>query len=305
MDTASLTIGFGVVDQTSVIYAAVLAAMGILLIGAGWYGMVPSMRENHERLKTVGETGARIMGASGSAIFLFSISGWPVLTVFGAIGGWFGITLRNSRRERRAAIERVDGIAGWVEVLRDNISGGAGLQQALRSSGKHAPEAIRIEVRDLVLRLQHEAVVPALRQFARDVAHPTADMAVGSLILASTRSAGSLAAVLTHTASAARDSAAMMRHVESGRAASQSQAKLTAGMIGAIALFMITKSKEYVAPYDSTIGQIGLAVICLIATAAVVMLYRLSKLTQPSRVFQGVEIPGPSESPASESVGAV
>jgi len=284
----SALLGLGIVDQRTVVLAAVLAAVGVLLVAAGWFGVLPTV--NADKAKTIGETGARILGAAGGAIALFALSGWPVLAVFGGIGGWFAITLKNAKRERRAGIERVDAIATWVETIRDNISGAAGLQQALRNSGAHAPEPIRNEVRDLVLRLQHEALVPSLRKFAADVAHPTSDMAVGCLILAASRSAGSLASVLANTAQAARDSAAMMRQIEAGRVASQSQAKMVGGISGAMTLYMIVSRREFVAPYDSLVGQIALTIMCAAVAGSVVMLHRLSKPEAHRRVFSGVEV---------------
>ena len=60
------------------------------------------------------------------------------------------------------------------------------------------------------------------------------DMVVSCLVLASSRSAGSLAPVLAKTAQAARDSASMMRQIDAGRRASQSQAKLVAIVTGLI-----------------------------------------------------------------------
>ena len=284
---ASTMLGIGIVDTQTVVIAAAIAASGLVLIAAGWFGILPILTV--EKAKTISETGARILGTVAGAVTMFALSGWPVLAAFGGIAGWFAITLKNAKRERRDAIERVDAIATWVETVRDNISGAAGLQQALRNSGAHAPEPIRAEVRDLVLRLQHESLVSALRKFAADVAHPTSDMAVGSLILASTRSAGSLAGVLANTAQAARDSGAMMRQVEAGRVSSQSQAKLVGMISGATSLFMIVGNRDFVAPYDSFVGQIALGLMCIGIATSVGMLYKLAKPEAPERVFQGVE----------------
>jgi len=285
---SSPLLGIGILDTRGVVVAVSLAALGLVILTAGWFGVIPVV--NRTKVRAIGETGARILGATGAATVLFAISGWPVVAGFGAVGGWFAITLKNAKRERKAAIERVDAIATWVESIRDNISGAAGLQQALRNSGNHVPEPIRAEVRDLVLRLQHESVVPSLRRFAADIAHPTADMTVGCLILASTRSAGSLAGVLANTAQAARDNAAMMRQVEASRVASQSQAKLVGGIAGAMSLFIVLSQGEFVDPYDSFVGQIALFFMCAAVAGSVLSMYRLARPVPPIRVFQGVEI---------------
>jgi len=284
-------LGVGIVDQQSVILVAVIAAVGLLLIAAGWFGLVPAAPEHgYDMMNAAVKTAMRPVLAAVLAMVSFSISGWPVLALFGGLLGWFTPTLIVAKRERKAAIARVDAIATWVETVRDNISGAAGLQQALRNSGDNPPEPIRNEVRDLALRLQHEPVTDSLRRFAADLAHPTSDMAVGCLILASTRAAGNLTVVLANTAQAARDSAAMMRQVDAGRVAVQSQAKLVAGISAVVMLGMIFKGGDFVAPYDSLQGQVALFVICSVFAACVTLLYRLSLPEKPLRVFRGVEL---------------
>ncbi len=286
-----VTLAIGIVDTQTAVIAAILAAFGVVLIIVGWLGIIPPVSGSPKDMAAeISELGIRVVCAVGGALGLFAFTGWPVAGLFGGIAGWFFLTLKNAKRRRREAIDRVDAIATWVENLRDNISGSAGLQQALRMSADHAPGPIRNEVRDLVLRLHHEAVAPSLRRFAADVAHPTSDMAVGCLILASSRSAGSLASVLAKTAQAARDSASMLRQVDASRTATQAQAKLVALISGLGSLFMITSSREFLSPYDTFGGQIALFVICGMFFGSAVVLYQLSRVIEPARVFQGVEI---------------
>lgn len=286
---AAIQVAVTVIDSSTVALIAVLATAGLLLVIGGATGWIRLPNLRSEAKDTAATTSMRAALAVGFSFVLYTITGWVVVAGFGALGGWFAPTLKNAKRERHGAIDRVDAIATWVENLRDNIAGSAGLQQALRMSGDHAPEPIRTEVRDLVLRLQHEPVTVALRRFAADVAHPTSDMVVGCLILASSRSAGSLAPVLAKTAQAARDSAAMMRQVDAGRRASQSQAKLVAIVTGLMSLTMAAGDGEFVEPYDTVLGQVLLVVVCSMFAGAAVLLYRLAKPTMQPRVFQGVE----------------
>jgi len=287
--TALLAIG--VVDQDSVVLAFVLAAVGLLLLLAGWFGVLPKISLSAGANKSTKATDLTVRCAAAAAvgIAMFAVSGWPVLTAFGATAGWYGPTLRNARKHRREAIDRVDAIATWVETIRDNISGAAGLTQALRNSGNNAPAPIRNEVRDLVLRLQLEPVVPSLRRFAADLAHPTSDMAVGCLILASSRSAGNLSSILAHTAQSARDSATMMRHVEAGRVHSQAQAKMVAIIALVMSLLMLITDSKFVDAYDGLTGQFVLFIICSLGAGCAVTMYRLGKAVPARRVFKGVE----------------
>lgn len=285
-------LAFGVVDKDTAVFASVLAAFGLVLIVAGYFGLIPtapSKTSAEDDAGGVPESTIRMVCACIGAVLALVMAGWPVLAGFGAAAGWHIPTLRASKRKRREAIERVDAIATWVETIRDNISGAAGLTQALRRSGASAPEPIRNEVRDLVLRLQHEPVVPTLRRFAADLAHPTADMAIACLILASTRSAGNLSEILAQTAHSARDNATMMRNVEAGRANTQSQSKTVAIVCGVMSIFMILGNGDFVEPYDGTKGQIVLFGICSLASFAAVTMYRLGRPVPQERVFAGVE----------------
>lgn len=277
-----------VIDSQRVFFAVALLALGAILLIGGYFGLI-SFGDGTVGPSSLSEATVRVLCAAVAAAAMFAVTGWPVPTLFAALGGWFFLTMKNAKRRRRESIDRVDAIASWVESVRDNISGSAGLQQALRMSADHAPGPIRGEVRDLVLRLQHESVTVALRRFAADLAHPTADMAVGCLILASSRSAGSLASVLAKTAQAARDSASMMRHVDAGRVATQSQAKIVSLIAGCGALFLIISQREFVAPFASTNGQIALFVICTMVSISAFAIYQLSKPVHPTRVFKGVE----------------
>lgn len=274
------------INEATVAAAAGMAALGTLLLIAGWQGLFPRYEvvaiQTDRRLV---RTGLAVAGGLGMLLF----TSWPVAAFFGALAGWFALTLRSAKQERKDAVDRVDAIASWVESVRDNIAGAAGLQQAIRVSAEHAPEAIRREVRDLVACMQHESLTVALRRFAVDVAHPTADMVVACLILATARTAGGLAQVLTMTAQSARDSATMMRQVEAGRAATQSQSKLVAAMTSFVSFGMIATRREFVAPFGSAGGQIFLFIICAVATGATVMLHQLSKPAPVVRLFGRVE----------------
>jgi len=285
-----VTLGIGIVDTNTVLLASVLFSSGLILVFLGGFGIIPPLESGTIKApQHWSEVAIRTVMAVCGVAGLYVLTGWPVAAFYGGVGGWFFLTIKNAKKERHAQIDRVDAIATWVENLRDNISSSAGLQQALRMSADQAPEVIRDQVRDLVLRLQHEPVTTALRRFAADVAHPTADMAVGCLILASSRAAGSLAHVLAKTAQAARDSASMMRQVDAGRSGLQSQAKLVAIVSSLGATFLIVTKREFVEPYSSFGGQIALFLICSLFAGSAVAVYRLSKPSEPERVFRGVE----------------
>jgi len=269
----SLT-AFGIVDQNTVVLAFVLASLGVVLLIAGWFGLLSGLsRKSDDTPKSSTAKTASLRLILGGAGFFGGLlmSGWVVFAIYTGAFGVFFPTLRDAKKERKQAIARVDAIASWVETIRDNISGAAGLTQALSNSAANAPKPIRTEVRDLVLRLVHEPLVPSLRKFAKDVAHPTCDMAVGCL------------------SQAARDSASMMRQVEAGRVQSQAQAKMVALLASLISVGMILTDDGFLAPYDGLLGQVVLCVVGAIGSGATYAMYKLAKPEEPRRVFAGVE----------------
>src|SRR3546814_1790109 len=60
-------------------------------------------------------------------------------------------------------------------MLRDTMSGAHGLEEAVTTSAIVAPAPIRREVTALAVRLERQPLDVALRAFATDLAHPTAD----------------------------------------------------------------------------------------------------------------------------------
>ena len=110
-----VSLAVGIVDVPTAVLAAVLAAFGIVLVVAGWFGLIPSFGTGLDFPTELHEVGVRLGFTAGGAIGLFAFTGWPVAGLFGGIAGWFFLTLKNAKRRRREAIDRVDAIATWVE----------------------------------------------------------------------------------------------------------------------------------------------------------------------------------------------
>lgn len=271
---------------------AMAATTGLLLIVAGERGLLPRFERKTKRgpndTSSDHMTLRVVLGAAGF-VLAFALTRWPVAALYCGIGGLCLPTLALARRRRREAVERVEAIAAWAESLRDTMAASAGIQEALRASARVAPAPIQTEVRDLALRLQHQSVSRSLRRFAADMAHPLSDMIVASLLLATSRHAGSLQPVLAQTAKAARDSAAMSRQVESRRARTYSQARLAAWISALMVLFLVLARRAFLAPYDTVGGQIALIVICGVFFLSGLSLYLLARPVQPRRLFSGIE----------------
>lgn len=280
------------VSSVTVALTAMMAVGGLLVIFAERRGMLPEV--SLSKGGSVGSTSGADLGlqsllALGFAAVTWLVTAWPVAVVYAGVAGWLWPYLARSKRERKEVIVRVEALATWVESLRDLMSGSAGLQEAIRSSVSVTPKPIRNEVLDLSLRLRHESMPDALRRFAVDMKHPLADIVAASLILASTRHAGSLRGVLAMVAKAARESASAYREVETGRTQTYAQSRIAGWISFGIIVLMVLTRREFLEPFDSFGGQFALAIVLGIFLASGIGLFQLGKVQPPRRVFEGVE----------------
>lgn len=267
--------------------AAALAVAGVVVAVSGWRGLLPSRQTRGAG--TLTDLLPGLLLATVAFVVALVGTGWPVAAAYLAFGGASLPALFSSKRKRRAAVEKVEAIATWSESLRDIMATGAGLRETLRGSARVAPEPIRREILTLSFRLQHESVEAALTKLAQDLAHPSADVVVASLLLATQGQAGGLAEVLSSVSRSARDAAAMKQRIESSRERTYTQCRIVAGTSITFILLLVVFRREFLSPYDSFGGQIALGVIGgLFAFSG----YAMNKLAQPEipvRVFGSVE----------------
>lgn len=278
------------VSSITVAITAMMATAGLLIIIAERRGLLPEVSVSRNGTQATGsELALKLALAVAFSGAVWLATQWPVGAFYGALSGWLWPHLSNSKRERKERIERVEALATWVESLRDLMAGSAGLQEAIRSSVAVTPKPIRTEVLDLSLRLRHEPIPDSLRRFAIDMKHPLADIVAASLILASTRHAGSLRGVLAMVAKSARDNAHAYREIESGRTEVYAQSRLAGWISSGVIAFMVLTRREFLQPFDSFGGQIALFIILGFFFGSGVALFQLGKPEPPRRVFQGIE----------------
>ncbi len=280
---------------TAFALAVVVLVLGLLLVIAGLRGALPGRRPDDASEEVTRQGAAldnpalRLVLGLGGLVACGFLTRWPVAALYGGLSGYVFPTLALAKRRRREAVERIDAIATWVESLRDTMAASAGVQEALVTSAKVAPLPIRREVQSLAVRLQHETLTSSLRRFAADLRHPLADMIVASLVLATSRHAGSLQNVLAITARTARDYAAMWRSVEAGRSRLYAQVRIAGVISGVVILGFILANRAFLSPFDSFVGQIALLIIGGSFFGSGVALHRLTRPVDPDRPFRGIE----------------
>lgn len=265
----------------------VLLAAGAL---AGVWLLIPSRVEVERSAHRSGSDRRRIAGlrqrlicavAAGFAAAV--LTRWPVPTLGIAALGWFAPELFGSKAARDRETARTEAIAAWTEMLRDTITGAHGLEEAIMTSAAVAPEAIRIEVVDLAVRLERQPLTSSLEAFADDLAHPTADLVVTALRLASEGAVGDLAELLGTLAVSARDEAGMRLRVEAARARLRTAVRVITGCTLATALGLLLLNRPYLAFYGTAAGQAVLAVVAGLWAASLMWLGRMADFVTPER----------------------
>ena len=262
-----------------------LVGLGVLLIAAGAQRRVIPTRRSPTRPRAVPDRMlVRAAAAVGAAAVVGLATGWPVAAVLAGGAAAAGPSLVGAKARRGAAIARLEGIAGWVEQLRDVMAASAGIQEAIGATAPIAPVAVRAEVERLAARIERMPLRDALRAFADDVAHPLADTVVVALTLAAERQ-GRLAEVLGEVARSARQTATMRLRVEAIRARTYVTARLIVTITVIMGVGLVVLRRPYLAPFDTAAGQVVLAVIGGVFIAAGVLLARLARPSDPPRIL--------------------
>ena len=268
-------------------FVGVMAAVGVLLIAAGWRGA--ELRETRRPAIDWRHAGLSAALILVSAVLGWVVTGWPAIGGLAAAVAVIAPKLLGTRARRDAARERSVALASWAEMLRDTVSSHAGLREAISITARVAPRPIRSEVQRLSARAERDHLTRALRQFATEVNDPVADLIVAALVIAADRQAHRLSDLLGQIASSAREQVGMRTRVETGRARTYASSRALVLITFGFAAMLMVFSPKYMEPYDSLVGQIVLAGIGGLFAAALWGLVELSKPASAPRILAGVE----------------
>ena len=268
---------------------------GLLLLLRAWRppasaaGPVRPLRRREPRR----QAGRWLVAAAGAGLLVGTITGWVVGGLLAAMGAWSLPQLLGSGTVEREQTARIEGIAGWTEMLRDTLAAAAGLEQTILATAPTAPKAIRPQIEDLAARLERgERLNTALRHLADDLADPTADLVIAALILSSEHQARQLASLLGELAATARAQVEMRHRVEASRTRTRTTQRVvvitTLSFAGALILF----NPQFLTPYDSAAGQLILLLIGGLFTVAFMWLRRMARIEEPERFFTGLDTTG-------------
>lgn len=185
---------------------------------------------------------------------------------------------------------RIEGIAGWTEILRDTLAAAAGLEQTILATAPNAPEAVRPQIMGLAARLESGERLPAaLRRLAEDLADPTADLVIAALVLAANHEARQISSLLGELAATARGQVEMRQRVDAGRARTRTTLRVVVGTTLSFAGGLIVLNPAFLSPYDTATGQLVLLVIGAMFTAGFAWLHRMARIEEPERFFTAID----------------
>ncbi|MFD4588279.1 type II secretion system F family protein [Streptomyces sp. NPDC058434] len=156
-------------------------------------------------------------------------------------------------------IGQLEGLSEWTQRLAGLLRLGMGLEQAMITSRKGAPEELTEQIANLSERLRLGwRPEEALRAFADELNDVTADKVVAALILSVNDRGPGLAQALEDLAATVREEVGKKRGIEADRAKPRTTVRwmmfITVGIV--VAGFMVP---SYAAPYSTLLGQLVLA----------------------------------------------
>lgn len=254
--------------------AEVLGGASAALIALGIGVIIAGLKTRPANLGPAGDRIRRrpaslrwvIAGSCGAGALL--VTGWPAFAV--AVAGFVLTVPAMVRADARAAerIERAEAVEEWARRVADVLAIGVGLEQALVSAARTAPEPIAPAATTLSARIAAGTPTEsALRRFADDLDDPSSDLVVAALILAVRRRGPGIATALTALAESVGEEVAARRRIEADRAKPRATARAVA-IITVVVLVIGLLNREYTQPYTTAVGQIvlGATLACFAAT---------------------------------------
>ncbi|WP_327586976.1 type II secretion system F family protein [Nonomuraea sp. NBC_00507] len=237
-------------------------------------GLPPSPLAERLRRLAAPHLRRRLLIAAGMGVIVLALTRWPVAGI-GAGIGTMTLPALLSGRSSRAVIDRMDALERWTRRLSDVLAAGRGLEHALMSGTRNAPDPIAAEVRALGRRVEMRVELgEALRLFADDLNDPIGDRIAAALILAAERRGQGLRQVLTGLAGMVATEVANRRQIEAERAQCRTTVRWITVFLIAFTGFAVL-SRDYVAPYSTLVGQLVLAAVLAMYAAGLRWIHRL------------------------------
>ncbi|WP_410655200.1 type II secretion system F family protein [Amycolatopsis sp. lyj-112] len=212
-------------------------------------------------------------------------TGWPVAVIL-TVAAVLTVPILARGHDARRVIARLDALASWVRRLADVLASGAGgLEQAIATSARTAPEALVSEVETLAVRLRTRGLEAALRAFAEDVGDEAADEVVLALILRARAGGRGLVDILDSKATALEREVVARRDIEADRAKPRTDVRAILGITALLLTGLIVFAHEFLAPFNDLLGQLVMAGIGGLLGASGWWMHLLTRIRRPARLL--------------------
>jgi Flp pilus assembly protein TadB len=223
--------------------------------------------------------------AAGVGIVCVLATGWLVAGPIGALAA-YGLPRLMRQTSTAVSIAKIEAVATWTEMLQGTLAASAGLGQAIIATAELSPLPIRGPTEQLAAQIQ-AGVHPreALLRFADEVGDPCADRVVCSLLLAFTSRAQRLGDLLSALADSTREEVSLRLRIETSRASIRSGVRTVVVFSVAFAVGLAVFDHAYLAPFDSSSGQVVLALVGGLYAAGLTLMVALARPPKPVRLL--------------------
>lgn len=230
--------------------------------------------------------GQRIAVGVAVGFVVLLLTRWPLLAVAAAVlTAVWGRLLHDQRADAERL--RIEGIAKWLEDLRDTLRGSSvGAEEALEHVAARPPAAIREPLATFVFRRrQGFRTEDALTDLADSLAHPTSDAAIAAirLVITGTAGAGRLYRTVSALAAAARDEVRARERVDRTRSQYQSSMKRLVIIAALLIGYLRVAAGDLLDPYATVGGQMFLLVPLAMWAGCIVWLRSMCRYEVPQR----------------------
>jgi Flp pilus assembly protein TadB len=253
-------------------------AAGAIAVVAGLLGTGSPPQDRQRRLGLTRQQLVRVAAAVACAALVAALTRWPVGAALAGIAAYTLPTALAGDRWHKQALARTEAVATWAEMLRDNLSAAAGLEQAIITTAPLAPEAIRPEVTDLAAALRLGTRLPvALAELRQRLDDPTGQLVARALLQASQRQSRQLAQLLSELATRARARANLRLRLAPGHARVRTNARIIVIFTLAMAAGLVVLNRPFLEPYDTVLGQLVLLLVGGVFAAGFLGITRLAR----------------------------
>ncbi|MFF4189066.1 type II secretion system F family protein [Streptomyces sp. NPDC001691] len=250
--------------------------------------------------RTAARRRARFAAALVAGVVVWLVSGVFVVALIASVAvigvPWLTAPVAATRQQ----IAQRDALAEWTQRLAEVLRLGVAIEQAIKTSRRHAPQALEQEIGDLVDRM--EAGWPlgeAVEDFGHALDDPTADTVCAALKLSVTDPGPGLAQAMQDMSAALRDEVGARQKIEAEREKSRTVVRtLTFITLALIPLGFTVPQLTGV--FTTLLGQLALGLLSAAFVAVLVWSRHYATRGHTARVLvtdprSPVKIPAPME----------